>query len=720
MGGREGAGIVRAWIAVLAFLRRVSSNATMAIAEGGAGLGADPALEELRRKYLEGDLVLFAGAGVSAAAGLPSWGKLVDLLSAAAAARGALPDVVTEIGDLRTAGKFIDALSLAKETVGEAAFGDIVEHALDDQVIAEVPEVGQAIAALGSKLRAVLTTNVDHLLERAFLARWPVLYRATASMARRKRVILKLHGTLFDRSTWVFTRDQYDRAMYNDALLSQAFSAIFLVCPVLFVGYGLTDDDFDQVLTRVRALSNGQPSEHFALVPEGSFKSSARKLREDAGVRIITYPTPGGSHAAVPRILRWLVAGDPVVPVRAPLAASTAAAYPAIAAFESMAVPSPSAGDSPADDYEAPLAAPGGPPTLAPPPLPPTPAVPPPPGAPYDARWYVHRPAQERQALEQLETPGTPVTVWGPERFGKTLLLRYLLDQVRDTDADRGRASAIIEMDLQRLVPEVFSFDALCENLAAHLVEKTGGDKAWVAKLRKSTLPWPVKLATLMEDRILPAAKGRVVLAVDEADALWREPGQHGLYRMFRSWCEKANEPGWAKLRFVFLLSTTSSLAFEGPNHKDSPFNLGSPIELPDLGVEQIVEFAWLRGMSVTREDVEGYVLPLVGGHPFLLHVLMYSARLSGRSLHELVHDAEALDRLFGNELSELARLIEQEPKVAEAVRSVLGRPELAIEEDLFLRLRRSGLVTRSGGVYSIRYGLYREYLRRRWPVTRG
>jgi hypothetical protein len=164
------------------------------------------------------------------------------------------------------AGRFIDALTAAKDAIGAAEFGAIVEANLDDRKVLEVPEVGQAIASLAGGLRAVFTTNIDHLLERAFQGRWPALHRATGDMARRRGVILKLHGTLLDRGTWVFTRDEYDRAMYADPLLKEAFSAIFHTCPILFVGYGLADDDFDQILGRVRALAGGKASRHFAAV----------------------------------------------------------------------------------------------------------------------------------------------------------------------------------------------------------------------------------------------------------------------------------------------------------------------------------------------------------------------------------------------------------------------------------------------------------------------
>src|SRR5689334_20245008 len=95
--------------------------------------GGDPVLEELRRKYQEGDLVLFAGAGVSAAAGLPSWGRLVELLVERARGRGAHVELLDEIGKLRERGQFINALTAAKEAMGDAEFGTVVEESLDDQ-----------------------------------------------------------------------------------------------------------------------------------------------------------------------------------------------------------------------------------------------------------------------------------------------------------------------------------------------------------------------------------------------------------------------------------------------------------------------------------------------------------------------------------------------------------------------------------------------------------
>lgn len=266
----------------------------------------DPALGELGEAYRGGDLVLFAGAGLSAAAGLPSWARLIELLTERARARDAAAATLAEITAFAQKQQFIDALSALKDCLGPADFGVAIERHLDDQQVDRLPEIALAIGALRSKLRAVLTTNIDGLLERAFDGAWPALPRATPDIAQRRRFILKLHGTRLDRSTWVFTRDEYDRAMHADERLKQAFGALFNACTLLFVGYGLADDDFDAILARVRAFAGEQPPRHFALIAAEEVTPFRRSRLERSGVRLIAYDNTDGKHTEVVRILREL------------------------------------------------------------------------------------------------------------------------------------------------------------------------------------------------------------------------------------------------------------------------------------------------------------------------------------------------------------------------------------------------------------------------------
>lgn len=263
----------------------------------------DPGFNELREAYESDELIVFVGAGVSAGAGLPSWGRLVTMLMDRARARRVDPEILREVEALVAKDHYIDALSELSDALGPAEFGTAIERAVDDRN-AQVPEAAHAIAALAPKLRAVLTTNLDHLLERAFAGRWPMFARAPGDLATRRGYILKLHGTLLERDTWVMTREQYDHAMYADPRMATTFTALFHVCPILFVGYGLVDDDFDQLLARVRVLSGPQPPRHFALVPAERVTRSWRRRIEGAGVRLIPYPNPDGKHREVARLLR--------------------------------------------------------------------------------------------------------------------------------------------------------------------------------------------------------------------------------------------------------------------------------------------------------------------------------------------------------------------------------------------------------------------------------
>ncbi|WP_438025971.1 SIR2 family protein [Sorangium sp. So ce233] len=282
----------------------------------------DEILEQLRERYASGNLIVFAGAGVSAAAGMPTWKQLAEKLRDRARRRSADPAVLDEIQQYISSNQLINALSAAKLALGPQDFNWTVDKELDDTG-RDVPEVAQAIAALKPKLKAVLTTNIDRFLERAFQGEWRVVDRPTGDVAMDRRFILKLHGTLRAWDTWVFSRDQYDRAIFGSPLLQDAFGALYRTHSILFVGFGLADDNIDQTLARVRALSGGQPPMHFALLPKG-VPPFRRKLLEESGIRLIVYENQSGDHAEVAEILLGLEQGAAAPPQQPPRPATPA------------------------------------------------------------------------------------------------------------------------------------------------------------------------------------------------------------------------------------------------------------------------------------------------------------------------------------------------------------------------------------------------------------
>lgn len=269
---------------------------------------SDPALTELRELYDSGDLVLFCGAGTSSAAGLPGWKRLTEFAIEHARRRNDSPVRIAEMEELLGRNELIDALSVAYHLFGGPEFGTFVERQLDDRG-RTLPTALQAIAKLEPKLRAALTSNLDHFLERAL--QWPALWNPQGDLARRRRFVFKLHGTLLDRASWVFTRDQYDRVIWAAPQFRTIFSAFFHAWPILFVGFGLVDDNFESLFAQVRVLAGEHPPRHFALVPQGALQGIRRSRTEQAGIRLIEYPNLDGRHADVARILEWLGSGDP-------------------------------------------------------------------------------------------------------------------------------------------------------------------------------------------------------------------------------------------------------------------------------------------------------------------------------------------------------------------------------------------------------------------------
>ncbi|WP_437938949.1 nSTAND1 domain-containing NTPase [Sorangium sp. So ce341] len=268
-------------------------------------MARDPRLEDLEATYRDGNVVVFAGPGVSTAAGLPSRAELVERLIERARARGVDEERRREIEALAGRRRLIDALSAAKEAVGATEFCGVIERYLDDWE-RDLPDVAGAIAGL--EPRAVLTTNLDLLLERAFQGRWPALARATGNIAQRRRFILKIFGTLMDRSTWVLTREEHERAAHSDPHLTSVFRGLFRTCPMLFVGCDPGDDDFEAVLAWVRDAAGEHPPTHWALFPEYSVTRWARTELERLGLRSIHYDGRGDACAEVARILRDLAA----------------------------------------------------------------------------------------------------------------------------------------------------------------------------------------------------------------------------------------------------------------------------------------------------------------------------------------------------------------------------------------------------------------------------
>lgn len=213
-----------------------------------------------------GQLSLFVGSGVSVPVGLPSWAALLRELD---------PTLVIREGD--------DLLQVAERIVNDMSV-DEYQRTMVEQFDVDSHALGHALLA-GLQLRQMVTTNYDPCMEAALSS---VLgeggYRVmTRSLAEGdKPWLLKLHGDIARPETLVLTASQYKRLEDEHPALHGVVEALMLTSHLLFVGFGLRDDDFVKLAAGVSRTRDQSTADDGALPSAGTALALHPAAVEDA------------------------------------------------------------------------------------------------------------------------------------------------------------------------------------------------------------------------------------------------------------------------------------------------------------------------------------------------------------------------------------------------------------------------------------------------------
>ncbi len=191
-------------------------------------------------------LVPFMGAGISVSAGAPSWADLLENLAIAA---GIAPDLISELGnhDVLDQAAFIRGEFERRERLDGPAFA----HAIIDSV--DVPRYGIAPPLLAAlEAEQAITLNYDRLFEWAALDGGRPRRVIPGPSTGEERWLLKLHGSVDDPLSIVLTREDYLGFNADRAALSSLVKATLMTRHLLFVGFGVKDPHFHEIVHDVR------------------------------------------------------------------------------------------------------------------------------------------------------------------------------------------------------------------------------------------------------------------------------------------------------------------------------------------------------------------------------------------------------------------------------------------------------------------------------------
>jgi len=188
------------------------------------------------------ELVLFLGAGVSQAAGLPSWSRLLESLASKELAADRDFKTLAVLDQARVLEKHLDPPRPLGEAVAEQVRGK--HYSLVHGLLAALP------------VQEVITTNYDDLFEAASDAvKREVCVLPYKQASGGRRWLLKMHGCVNHPEDIVLTRKDYLRYDSERAALAGLVQGLLLTRHVLFVGFSLSDDNFHRIADAVRRVT---------------------------------------------------------------------------------------------------------------------------------------------------------------------------------------------------------------------------------------------------------------------------------------------------------------------------------------------------------------------------------------------------------------------------------------------------------------------------------
>jgi serine/threonine protein kinase len=306
---------------------------------------------------------------------------------------------------------------------------------------------------------------------------------------------------------------------------------------------------------------------------------------------------------------------------------------------------------------------------------------------PLESRFYVVRPTDEklRAAIARQDSI---VLVKGARQVGKTSLLARGLEQARAAGAK------VVLTDFQNLSPaDLESFEKLLRSCADAFADQLDLDVSPQEFWKVDRSPG-INFEQYLRRAVLARVPAPIVWGLDEVDRLFTCDFGSAVFGLFRSWHNKrALDPAgpWRRLTLAIAYATEAHLFITDLNQ--SPFNVGTRLQLDDFISSQVVELNRRYGSPLRTEEEEARFFRLVGGHPHLVRRGLYEMVSNGLDLAALEAQAAHDEGPFGDHLRRLLISLTQDAGLCEVARGVLrGKPCPTPES--FYRLRSAGLMS--------------------------
>ncbi len=322
-----------------------------------------------------------------------------------------------------------------------------------------------------------------------------------------------------------------------------------------------------------------------------------------------------------------------------------------------------------------------------------------------DSPFYLKRSPMEEQAYQEIRKSGALIRIKAPREMGKTSLLLRLLDY-----ANR-QGYRTVSLNLEQIDEAILNnlnrfLRWLCANVSDQLQLERKLDEFWDEDIGSN-----VSCTLYFRGYLLKEIDSPLVLALDEVNQLFEHPKvAKDVLPLLRSWYEEAKRLlVWQKLRLVVVHSTEIYV----PLHlKQSPFNVGLPLELEYLSLEQVQELAKRYKLEEWTDGEEArQLMAMVGGHPALVQIALYHLSRKQITLPELLQTAPTSTGIYSNHLQRHQVMLQEEPTLKQVLDSIMSATEpVPLEPIVAYKLNSMGLINLQGNKATPSCELYRQY----------
>lgn len=205
---------------------------------------------EVKKRLANGELILFAGSGVSANIGLPSWSGLIDKM---AADIGFDPELFQTLGEFPALAEYYEIEKSGRDELVRWMKAEWHKPGLTS-LTSNVHEL-----IVKCDFPVVYTTNYDHWLEFSFKERHKKVNSIVDAgdvpkLSAEGAKILKFHGDLDRPDTMVLTESDYADRMALESELDIQLRADLFRFGVVFVGYSLSDRNLRFILHKLNQI----------------------------------------------------------------------------------------------------------------------------------------------------------------------------------------------------------------------------------------------------------------------------------------------------------------------------------------------------------------------------------------------------------------------------------------------------------------------------------